>query len=116
MTDDETSIFDVVSELPGGPGRNQQTNNKKNDAEKNGPETRKHNAVIGTAKFTGSRRAGKNRPGSFNKFEMMPGRWWGPVFRLHQTTQHFRLEAVDSLCAHRGDGEVAHGWQKGIVR
>ena len=23
-------------------------------------------------------RAGKNRPGSFNKFEMMPGRWWGP--------------------------------------
>ena len=45
---------------------------------------------------------------------MMPGRRWGPVFRLLQTTRHFRLEAVDSLCAHRGDGKIAHErWQKG---
>jgi hypothetical protein len=43
----------------------------------------------------------------------MPGRWGGHV-RLHQTTRHFRLEAVDSLCAHRGDGEIAYErWQKG---
>jgi hypothetical protein len=79
-------------------------------------ETRKQNAVIGTAKFTGSRRAGKNRPGSFNKFEMMPGRWWGPVLGCTKRPGTFasRLSRASALIVAMEKSPMNAG-KRGIV-